>query len=171
MFKKKLKKVVFKMVKKSPKGMTTLCHVAHSGTAQQVCTAKAAPCHKYMWMLRRLGCGMPFDAAWPENSIGKLSVPSKEAARHMMSKGFQNGINQFEKKSDKVHQFRPVSFHSFCNLKVCKKLFFRVDAIALAAYAEHFLPRGKAAVCCILPHGIVWTHLNMCAIEIFTLRC
>ncbi len=34
-----------------------------------------------------------------------------------------------------------------------------MDAIALAAYAEQLLPRGKAAVCYILPRGIVWTHL------------
>ncbi len=42
-------------------------------------TVKVAPCRKYMWMLRRLGCGMPFDVAQPKNLIGKLSVPSKEA--------------------------------------------------------------------------------------------
>ncbi len=42
--------------------------------------------------------GMPFDATRPKNSISKLSVPSKEAARHMMNKRFQNGISQFEKK-------------------------------------------------------------------------
>ncbi len=60
------------------------------------------------------------------------------------------------KKSDKVHRSRS----SFCNLKkVCKKLFFYVDAIALATYAEQLLPHGKAAVCCILPHDTVWTHL------------
>ncbi len=128
-------------------------------TGWQGHAAKVAPCRKYMWTLCRLGCGMPFDAAWPKNLIGKLSVPSKEAARHMMSKGFQNGISQFEKK---IRPSSPISFHSFCNLKkVCKKLFFHVDAIALAAYAEQLLPRGKAAVCCILLHGIVWTHLQV----------
>ncbi len=47
-----------------------------------------------------------------------------------MSKGFQNGISQFEKK---IRPNLPISFHSFGNLKVCKKLFFHVDAIALAA--------------------------------------
>ncbi len=131
--------------------------MAHSGKVRQGCTAKVAPCHKYMWTLHRLGCGMPFDAAWPKNSIGKLSVPSKEAARHMMRKGFQNGISQFEKE---IRPSSPISFLSFGNLKkVCKKFFFLVDTIALAAYAEQLLPRGKAAVCCILPHGIVWTHL------------
>ncbi len=132
-------------------------HTMPCGTSWEGCASKVAPCRKYMWTLRLLGCGMPFDAAWPKNSIGKLLVPSKEVARHMMSKGFQNGISQFEKK---IRQSSPVSFHSFCNLKkVCKKLFFHVDAIALAAYDEQLLPRGKAAVCCILPRGIVWTHL------------
>ncbi len=127
------------------------------GTQRQGRAAKVAPCHKYTWMLRRFRCGMPFDAAWPKNLIGKLSVPSKEAARHMISKRFQNGISQFEKK---IRPSSPISFHSFGNLKkVCKKFFFHVDAIALAAYAEQLLPRSKAAMCCILPHGIVWTHL------------
>ncbi len=104
------------------------------------------------------GCcvGMPFDATQPKNSIGKLSVPSKEAVRHMISKGFQNGISQFEKK---IRPSSPISFHSFGNPKVCKKFFFHADAIALATYAEQLLPRGKAALCCILPRGIVWTHL------------
>ncbi len=32
--------------------------------------------------------------------------------------------------------------------------------IASAAYAQQLLPRGKAAVCCILPRGIVWTHVS-----------
>ncbi len=76
----------------------------HSGTAWQGCAAKVAPCRKYMWMLLKLGYGMPFNAAQSKNSIGKLSVISKEAVWHMMSKVFQNGISQFEKKSDKVHQ-------------------------------------------------------------------
>ncbi len=127
------------------------------GTQWQGWAAKVALCHKYMWMLRWLGYGMPFDAAQPKNSIRKLSVPSKEASRHMMRKGFQNGISQFEKK---IRPSSPFSFYSFGDLKkVCKKLFFHVDVIALAAYAEQLLPRGKAAVCCILPHGIVWTYL------------
>ncbi len=114
--------------------------------------AKVAPCCKYMWTLRQLGCSMLFDAAQPKNSIGKLLVLSKEAARHRMSTAFQNGISQFEKK---IRQSSTVSFHNFCNpKKVCKKLFFHADAIALAAC-------GKAAVCCILLRGIVWTHLKM----------
>ncbi len=76
----------------------------------------------------------------------------------MMNKGFQNGISQFEKK---ITPTLPISFHSFGNLKkVCKTFFFHVDMIALAAYTEQLLPRGKAAVCCILPRSIVWTHLN-----------
>ncbi len=58
--------------------------------------------------------GMPFDAAWPKNLIGKLSVPSKEAARHMMSKGFQNDISQFEKK---ITPSSPILFDSFRNPK------------------------------------------------------
>ncbi len=104
------------------KGTCTLCRAAHSGTA------KVAPSHKYMWTLCWFSCGMPFDAAQPKNLISKLSVPSKEAAWHMMSKGFQNGISQFEKK---IRQSSPVLFHSFCNLKkVCKKFFFHVDVIA-----------------------------------------
>ncbi len=116
------------------RGTSTLCRMAHSGKVQQGRVAKVAPCQKYMWTLRRLGCGMPFDAAWPKNSLGTLSVPSKEATRHMMTKGFQNGISQFEKK---IRSSSPILFHSFGNLKkVCKKFFFRVDAIALAEYAE-----------------------------------
>ncbi len=76
----------------------------------------------------------------------------------MMSKGFQNGISQFEKK---IRPSSSNSFHTFDNMKkVCKKFFFYVDTIALAAYAEQLLPRGKAAVCCILLRGIEWTHLN-----------
>ncbi len=127
------------------------------GTKRQGRVVKVVPCHKYMWTLRRLGCGMPFDVAQLKNSIGKLSVPSKEAMRHMMSKRFQNGISQFEKK---IRPSSTISFHSFGNLKkVCKKFFFHVDAIALVAYAKQLLPRGKAAVCCILSRGIVWTHL------------
>ncbi len=74
-----------------------------------------------------------------------------------MSKGFQNGISQFEKK---IRPSSPISFYSFGNLKkVCEKFFFHVDVITLVAYAEQLLPRGKAAVCCILPRSIVWTHL------------
>ncbi len=66
----------------------------------------------------------------------------------MVNKGFQNGISQFE---NKITQSSPISFHSFGNLKkVCKKFFFYVDMIALAAYAEQLLPRG-----------IVWTHLKI----------
>ncbi len=104
------------------------------GTQRQGRAAKVVPCHKYMWMLRRLGCGMPFYAARPKNSIGKLSVLSKEAAWHMMSKEFQNGISQCEKK---IRPSSPISFHNFGNLKkVCKKFFFHVNAIALATYAE-----------------------------------
>ncbi len=76
----------------------------------------------------------------------------------MISKGFQNGISQFEKK---IRQSSPVSFHRFCNLKmVCKNILFHVDKIVLVAYAEQLLPRGKATVCCILPRDIVWMHLN-----------
>ncbi len=75
-----------------------------------------------------------------------------------MNKGFQNGISQFEKK---IRPSSPISFHSFGNLKmVCKKFFFHEDVIALAAYAEQLLPHGKAAVCCILPRGIVWRTLT-----------
>ncbi len=113
-------------------------HYAAWHTAARL-RAKFAPCCKYMWMLRWLICGMK--AVW-----------------HMMSKRFQNGISQFEKK---IRPSSPILFHSFCNLKkVCKKFFFHVDEIALAAYAEQLLPRGKAAVCYILLRGIVWTHLN-----------
>ncbi len=123
------------------------------GKVRQGHAAKVALCHKYMWTVRWLGCGMLFDAVRPKNSIGKLSVPSKEAERHIMSQGFQNGISQFEKK---IRPSSPISFHSFGNLKkVCKKFFFHANAIALTAYAEELLSRGKAAVCCILPRGIV----------------
>ncbi len=113
----------------------------HPHYAARHTAAKVAPCHKYMWTLRQLGCGMPFDAARPKNLIGTLSVPSKEAVRHMMSKGFQNGINQFEKK---IRLSSPISFHSFGNLKkVCKKFFFHADAIALAAYTKQLLHVAK----------------------------
>ncbi len=129
-----------------------------SGKVWQGCAGKVAPCKKYMWTLRLLGRGIPFDTVRPKNSIGKLSVPSKEATWHMMSKRFQNGISQFEKK---IRPSSLISFHSFGNLKkICKQFFLHVDAIALAAYTEQLLPRGKAAVCCILPRGIVWTHLQ-----------
>ncbi len=47
-------------------------------TEQQGHAAKVAPCCKYMWMLHRLGCGIPFDAARPKNLIGKLSVPQRK---------------------------------------------------------------------------------------------
>ncbi len=40
-----------------------------------------------------------------------------------------------------------------------------MDAIALAAYAEQLLPRGKAAVCYILPRSIEWTHLKVTCIS------
>ncbi len=86
-----------------------LCHMAHSGTAQQGHTAKVAQCCKYMWTLHRLVCSMPFDAMWPKNLIGKLSVPSKTAVWHMMRKEFQNGISQFKKKI-KVHWSRSTVF-------------------------------------------------------------
>ncbi len=133
-------------------------HTMPCGTVQQGRTAKVTPCRKYMWVFCWLSCGMPFYAARPKNLIGKLSVLSKEAVRHMMSKGFKNGISQFEKK---IRQISSVSFHSFCNpKKVCKKFFFHVDTIELGAYAELLLPCGKAPFCCILPGGIVWTHLH-----------
>ncbi len=121
-----------------PKSTSTLCRAVYSGTAWQGCAAKVAPCYKYMWMLRRLGCGMPFNPVRPKNSIGKLSVPLKEAARHIMSKGFQNGISQFEKK---IRQSSPVLFHSFYNLKkVYKKIIFscgrdRIGGICRATFA------------------------------------
>ncbi len=103
------------------------------GTGWQGHAAKVAPCCKYMRTLCRLGCGMPFDAVRPKNLIGKLSVPSKEAARQMMSKGFQNGINQFEKK---IRPSSLILFHTFCNLKkVCKKLFYRIGGICRATFA------------------------------------
>ncbi len=104
------------------KDTSTLFHAAHSDTVRQGHAAKVGPCCKYIRMLHRLNRCMPFDAAGPKNSICKLSIPLKEAARHMMNKGFQNGISQFEKK---IRQSSPVSFHNFCNLKkACKKLFF-----------------------------------------------
>ncbi len=140
---------------------------AHSSKVRQGRVAKVAQCHKYMWTLRRLGCGMPFDAARPKNLIGKLLVPLKEAARHMMNKGFQNGISHFEKK---IKPSSPISFLSFGNLKkVCNKFFFQVDAIALTAHAEQLLALGTAAVCCILPRGIVWTHLNAICYKVIML--
>ncbi len=55
-----------------------------------------------------------------------------------MSKGFQNGITQFEKK---IRPSSPISLHSFGNLKkVCKKFFFscgrgRTGGICRATFA------------------------------------
>ncbi len=75
----------------------------------------------------------------------------------MMNKWFQNAISQFEKK---ITPSSPISFHSFGNLeKGCKKFFFHVDMIALAAYAEQLLPRG-----------IVWTHLYNFSVLILDTR-
>ncbi len=42
-----------------------------------------------------------------------------------------------------------------------KTFFFNAEVINFAAYAEQLLPCGKAALCCILPYGIVWMHLNI----------
>ncbi len=103
----------------------------------------------------RQGFCMLRHAMWHENSIGKMLVHQRFAARHMMSKWFQNYISQLEKK---IRRSLLVSFHSFCN--ICKKFFFNVDAIKLMAYVEQLLSRSKAAMCCILPRGIVWMHLN-----------
>ncbi len=47
-------------------GTSTICRAAHGGTVRQGRAAKVVPCCKYMWMLRRLDCGMPFDAARPK---------------------------------------------------------------------------------------------------------
>ncbi len=67
-------------------------------------------------------------------------------------------LHQLEKK---VRWSSLVSFHSFCNPKYgLQKNFFNVDAIKLAAYAEQLLPRGKAAMCCILGCDTVWTHFK-----------
>ncbi len=87
--------------KKSQRVALRYVHTMPRSTQRQGCAAKVAPCHKYMWMLRQLGCGKPFDAP-----IGKLSVTSKEAARHMMSKGFQNVSASLRKKSDQVRRSR-----------------------------------------------------------------
>ncbi len=94
----------------SEKGTSTLCRAAHSGKVRQGHAAKVAKCHKYMWTLCRLGCGVPFDAARPKNSIGKLSVPSKEAVRHMMSRGLKMVSASLRKKSDKFHRSRSTVF-------------------------------------------------------------
>ncbi len=63
-------------------GAHIVCYIlkVHPHYTARHIAAKVVPCQKYMWTLHRLGCGMPFDAAWPKNSIGKLLVPSKEAA-------------------------------------------------------------------------------------------
>ncbi len=131
--------------------MSTLCR----GGTQRQSAAKVAPCQKYMWTLHWLGCGMSFNAARPRNSIGKLSVPSKEAVRYMMSKGFQNGISQFGKK---VRPSSPISFHSFGNLKkVCKKIFFlcgrdRIGGICRATFAVR--------QSCRVLHSAVWHSVD-----------
>ncbi len=82
-------------------------HTMPHGTVWQGRAAKVVPCRKYMWTLHRLSCGMPFDATWPKNSIGKLSVSSKEAARH---RGFKMVSASLRKKSDKVHWSRSTVF-------------------------------------------------------------
>ncbi len=90
--------------------MSTLCHAAHSRTVRQGYTAKVAPCRKYMHTLCRLGCGMLFDAAQPKHSISKLLVPSKEAVRHMIARGFKMVSASLRKKSNKVYWSRSAVF-------------------------------------------------------------
>ncbi len=130
---------------------------------------KAAKCGKTAWQKLRHDtsiCGRCVGlAAACRSMLRGLKIRSANCRSHQKKprgiwwiRGFQNGISQFEKK---ITPSLPISFHNFGNLKkVCKKFFFHVDAIALAAYAKQLLPHGKAAVCCILPRGIVWTHLN-----------
>ncbi len=120
---------------------------------QRHSAAKVAPGCKYVWTLRRLSCGMLFDAARPKNLIGKLSVPSKEVAWH---RGFKMVSASWKKKLDKVHRSCSTVFVTWRSAKI----FFHVGAIALAAYTQQLLMRSKEADCCILPHGIVRTHLK-----------
>ncbi len=134
-------------------GLRVLPHYAMRHTAAK-CGKAARQKLRHVTSICGRCVGMPFDAAQPKNLIDKLSVPSKEAAWHLMNKGFQTGISQFEKT---ITPSSPISFHSFGNLKkVCKKCV--CDRIGGICQAN--LPRGKAAACCILPRGIVWTHLK-----------
>ncbi len=109
----------------------------------------------------RLGLGRVSACRGMKIRSAKCQSHQRFAVRHMMSKGFQNYISQLEKKT---RCSSLVLFHTFCNL--CKKFFFNVDEIKLAAYAEQLLPRSKAAMSCILPRGIAWMHLYTLFIEL-----
>ncbi len=110
----------------------------------ECCVGLAATCHS---MLRSL-------KIWSANCRSN----QKKLRGIWWVRDFKMVSASLRKKSDQICRSRS----SFSNLKkVCKKFFFHADAIALPAYTEQLLPRGKAAVCCILPCGIVWTHLNM----------
>ncbi len=141
------------MLNESPKGASTLCHSAHGHTAR---LAKVAPCHKYMCTLCRLGCGMLFDDAQVKIRSANCQSHQRKPRGIWWVKGFKMVSASLRKKSDKVHQFCSTVFLT----RRSAKNFFLVDAIPLAAYAKQLLLRGKSALCCILPHGIVWTHLN-----------
>ncbi len=76
-------------------------------------------------------------------------------------RGFKMVSASLKKKSHQVRRSRSTV------LVTWKRSAKNVDAIASAAYVEQLLPSGKAAVCCILPRGIVWTHLNISTISTF----
>ncbi len=90
----------------------------HAASIYGHCVGSAAACHS---MLR------------PKNSIGKLSVPSKEAARH---RGFKMVSASLRKKSDKVHRSCSTVFvtsRSAKNFFSCRR--DRIGGICPATFA------------------------------------
>ncbi len=88
------------------KGTSTLCCAAHSGKVQQGCVTKVVPCHKCMWMLCWLGCGMPFDAAWSKIRSANCRSHQKKPRGIWWVSGFKMVSASLRKKSDQVCRSR-----------------------------------------------------------------
>ncbi len=126
----------------------------------------AAKCGKAAWQKLRYATGICGHcvglAAAYRSMLCSLKIRSANCRSHQkkprgiwwvrVSKWYQP---VWEKKSDQVRRSRSTVLVTWRSAKN----FFHVDAIALAAYVEQLLPHGRAAVCCILLRGIVWTHL------------
>ncbi len=119
----------------APKGVSTPCLVAEFKNCGFAVQQKV----RIMWMSMQLGldrasacCGIKIQSA-------KCQSHQRFATRHMMSKRFQNGISQLQKKIRWSSWSRFTVFVTWSI--VCKKFFFNVDAIKLAAYAKQLLPR------------------------------
>ncbi len=93
------------------KGVSTLCHTAKCNKIQPCSAANGENNVNVNAVWLRQGfcmpCGMKIRSA-------KCQFHQRFAVWHMMSKGFQNGISQLEKK---IRRSSLVSVHSFCNLK------------------------------------------------------